>query len=510
MTTDNHFIQDETELGLVERTNFQSFESSFSDDESINNDDYISQEEDLEDDSIPLSRNPYFRLGIGGALFMGVVTFVLFLGGGQETQVVEETNEAETSELTLGEEGSEAFSQSQADEIDALNAEVALLEQEQRLAEVDRSNEIEIAPTEGSKETEDDATSPVAPTRPVSAIRTTAPPVPRPAPRPVAPPRPTPRPAPRPAPRISAPARSTPSVAAAPPSVSATEPVDPQAAWFSASNAGVFGHMPALEAIEEVAVTPAESIQQPQYQLQNAASFETDEVVDSYHAEMSRIPTSTRTSNIPGLIHPGTSIIPMGQKASATVTTPISWLGEGNQYMIALDEDVLDASGAVAIPTGSSVVVQPVSIDEGSGYAELAAVGLMVDGAVFPVDYQNVSIHGEGGNPLIAKRFGDIGGDIAANDFEMFAIGALGGIGEILTRPDSQVITNGAFGSSSSTEFGDRNLLGAVLDGGSQQLVGRMGDRNQFRLDELRSRDDIFYLAEGTPVQFYVNTSFSL
>ena len=525
MTTDNHFIKDETEIGLVERTNFQSFESSFSDDEPINNDGYLSQEEDLEDDSVPLSRNPYLRIGIGGAFFMGVITFVLFLNGGSETQVVEEVENAETSELTLGEDNSEVFSQSQAEEIDKLNSELALLDQAQRLAEIDRNNEIETVPTEELESSEDSAvSSPAPPTRPVSAVRTTAPPVPRPAPRQAAPPRPAPRPvasvrptpsaAPRPAPRASVPVRPAPistPAAPPPPSLPVAEPIDPQTAWLSASNAGIFGHMPAMEPIEEVSAVPVTAAQQPQYHLQNAVSFELEKPVqDPYYATAPSTKSNTRTRNIPGLNYPVVSIVPMGQKASATVTTPITWLGEGNQYMIALNEDVLDASGRVAIPADSSVVVQPVSVDESSGYAELAAVGLMMNGDVIPVDYQTVSIHGEGGNPLIAQRYGDIGGDIAANDVEMFAIGALGGIGQILTRPDSQVVTNGAFGSSSSTDYGDRNILGAVLDGGSQQLVGRMGDRNQSRLDELRSRDAIFYLAEGTPVQFYVNTSFSL
>ena len=92
----------------------------------------------------------------------------------------------------------------------------------------------------------------------------------------------------------------------------------------------------------------------------------------------------------------------------------------------------------------------------------------------------------------------------------MFAVGALGGIGRVLTRPNSQVITTGTFGATSSTDFGDPNILGAILAGGTEQLTERMAERNAERLAELRSRQDIFYLPEGTEVQFYVNSGLSI
>lgn len=481
--------------GLADRTNFQSFDASTI--EAGSADYSYQEEEDLSDTSVPLWKNPFFIVTIAGCVFGSCLLGLLLFGrSGPELEIVEEPGESETTELTLGASGTTSLDAAGTAEVDQLRSEIALLEQRERLAEVDRTPK----PALSSELTETipaSSPSPSSPTAPVSAVRTAPRPVPRPAASPVS--RPAPRPVsvappPRPAP-VAVPPRTVPV---------ASEPIEPQAAWYAASNAGVFGQMPAVEPVGAASIQPVAAERQPQYSLQNVASFEIAQ--EPFYPSQPR----ERTSRVPGLTYSGPSVIPMGQWASAVVVTPITWLSEGDQFLISLEESLLDAGGRIAIPEGSSVVVQPVTVDESSGFAELAAVGLMIEGEVIPVDYQTISIKGSGGDPLIAQRYGDIGRDIASNDLEMFAIGAFGGVGEILTRPDSQTITNGAFGGSASTEYGDRNILGAVLSGGAEQLVGRMGERNQSRLDELRSRDQIFYLAEGTSVQFYVNSSFSL
>ena len=308
---------------------------------------------------------------------------------------------------------------------------------------------------------------------------------------------PQPRTVIRTVPASSPPSSPSPSFSVAP--VVVPEPVNPQEAWLAASTAGVFGAMPPMQAPE----TPAEAIAQepePEYELQSA----------NYVQEAEDSGLFSAAESVPGLVYNGPLTIPMGSSAKAEVISPISWLGENDQFVLQTTEDVLSNSDQVAIPSGSRIVVQPISVDESSRIAKLAAVAVEISGEMIPIDYKKVAIRGAGGDPLIAEKYGNVGGDIASNDLEMFAVGALGGIGDILTRPNSQTVTSGTFSSSSNTEYGDRNILGAVLSGGTRDLTSRMADRNDERLSEIRSRGIIYYLPEGEEVQLYVNSEFSL
>ena len=276
---------------------------------------------------------------------------------------------------------------------------------------------------------------------------------------------------------------------------------------------GVIGTMPNVEdEVQPVSQNePVESVEfQPEYYLKSQ-SVTSPKPFSTSFADYQEVDVEVVAQSIPGLrSNSEPAAIALGTAAKGVVSTPISWLDDGAQYIITLTEDVVDTSGYVAIPSGSLVIVQSMQVDPSTGYAKLAVVGLSMDGEIIPVDFRTMDIYGRNGDPLIAERYGDVGGDIAANDAEMFAIGALGGVGRVLTRPDSQVITTGTFGSTVSTNNGDRNILGAILDGGTQELIGRMGDRNDQRLAEIRSRPDIFYLKEGTEVVFYINEELSL
>lgn len=506
-------ITDDTDLSLVDRTNFQTLDST----PVQEVDAFVGQVDELSKDKVHFARNPYVRLGVGVAFLFFVLGFgSLFMLGGKDSQVseVEETT-PETQELTLDLNPEVADSSSSA-EVDALRSELALMQQQMALAEVDRRLQPQTDSTEANTTTKQPTKPPTTTTTTRPASSTTRPTaVARPAPvsRPVSavaarPPRPImtaePRTASIPTPITRAPtfSRQTPDL------------IDPNEAWYAASNSGVMGIMPERRAAESTAVVQGVPVAaEPEYRLKSGqanSSAKPTEYETAYDVETVAVESSQNSEAIPGLIYSGPAYIPVGRAVEATVITPISWLGSDDQFMIQLDEDVLSDSDDVAIPAGTYVIVQPMSVDESSGVGELAAVGLSIDEQVTPIDYSLVAIRGEGGSPLLADRFGDIGGDIAANDVELFAIGALGGIGNILTRPTSQSTVNGAFGSSSNTEFGDRNILGAILQGGSEQIAGRMADRNDERLNDLRSRGPIFYLDAGKKLQFYVNSGFFL
>ena len=501
-------IRDDTDLSLLERTNFQVVPPS----NGREVDSFVDEVEELGKDEVGPARSPWVRIAIATALgsFVLGLGFMLSLGKDNSGQVVvESADKAEETDLTLELEAPiDTLTGSNRSEMDTMRSEIALLEQQLALANVERDPTAVNAarravPDNSQGQAPVNQTKPKPVTKPVSSVRATPTPVPRPAPRQVVSRPSVPRPASQPStrtivrtvpaptsPTISSPAFSRPS--------SRPEPVDPQQAWLAASTAGVFGAMPPMEApeaqIETVAREP-----EPEYQLQSTNYVEVRD-------------TGVFPSNepVPGLFYDGPLTVPMGSSAEATVVSPISWIGEGDQFILQTSEDIFSRSEQVAIPEGSLIVVQPVSVDEGSGLAELAAVGIELNGEMIPINYQKIAIRGKGGNPLIAERYGNIGRDIASNDIEQFFVGALANVGTVLNRPNSQVITNGTFGSSSNTEFGDRNILGAILEGGAEDLSERMAERNEERLNEIRSRGVIYYLPEGKEVQFYVNSEFQL
>jgi hypothetical protein len=515
------FIRDDTDLTLLERTNFQVV--------SPNNgkevDDFVDDVEELEKDEVGLARNPWVRIGVAvavGSFILGFA-YILSIGGDNKQVAVKSTEKPDESGLTLElEKPAETPTTSDGSNIDDMRSEIALLEQQVALQSVERdpgaANRAALGNSETQTKPSQTAAKPSA--RPIEPSRPSSAPAPRPvaepvASRPIQPTRTVTR-------TVSVPAtptsRATPIPASTPsPSFSNSnnrpEPVDPQQSWLMASTAGVFGAMPPMEVqqrpADNASAVSSESNkgaeEEPTYELKTASYTESSSV-----EEVEKPSQFASNEPIPGLIDSGPSFIPMGRAVSAQVVTPISWLNDRDQFTLQLTADVLDQNDYVAIPSGSLVVVQPVSVDDSSGLAELAAVGVEIDGEMIPIDYQNVAIRGDGGEPLVAEKYGDVGADIASNDLEMFAIGALGGIGDMLTRPNSQSVTTGPLSSSSSTEYGDRNIFGAVLSGGTDNLTERMADRNEERLDEARSRGVIYYLPEGTKLQFYVNSEFQL
>lgn len=64
------------------------------------------------------------------------------------------------------------------------------------------------------------------------------------------------------------------------------------------------------------------------------------------------------------------------------------------------------------------------------------------------------------------------------------------------------------FSSSTTSSSGDRNILGAVLDGGFTPLTQQILKRNERGLEEMMSRPNVWYVRAGATVQVFVNQSF--
>ena len=545
---ENADLTDDTGLSLTETLNFQQV--SHTDDQAVQ--DFLDGDETANSPhKLPASRNPIIRLTVGAMLVAFGVGFMLMLAIISRKPEMAEAPadiEAEAGDgdltLSLTDNPREASAIAPEDmTTDQMKSEIALLEQRVAIAQLEdpgvpASSRVQsrtaAARTTSARNTPttDGATSSLSssPTAtPVASRPTPAPTVVRPVIR-----QPTPRPAtvitPRPAPRStvqpvvrSAPPTSSASSLRPPsspiPTFATSEPVDPQEQWQLIANAGTIGVAPVPtqdvapnEVVTEDAITPVESAP-AEYSLKGSTQVEPAVELISYEVtypsekETYKEPTSEKSS-IPGLHDqqmPQMSHIPIGTSAMAVTPHAITWgMSQEAQFIIELSSDLLDASGNVALAAGDRLIVQAGQLDPNSGMAELVVVGVSRDGLTQPVDYRSFMVAAADGGALMAESNINDSGTMR-NDIGRFAIGVLGSVGRELTKPNSQTIVNSAYGSTTSTNNGGRNITGAILADGTDSIIERMDERNENRLNELENRQPVWEIPGGTELMILVN-----
>ena len=437
-------------------------------------------------ESRPLYKNPYVKVGIALAFIFFSIGFAsLFLIVGNSNEELAEPGarqvEGDVSPLSLTLDSPQenlAPGEASSAEIQRLRAQNALLEQQLAMAEIDRN----LRPPQDSFTDSSLSREPTSPeVGPTSSPQ-------RMPPARIVPPPATPATSPvssvRPSRTTSAPVSPPPVVTSSRPRTPSIplEPVDPNETWERLATSGMYGMMLASSG------DPTSSSESPQ-----------------------ESPLPVSIANVPGLLSPSLQRkVPMGQRVAAQTTAPIAWLEAETQHRIRLSAEIVFDNGEVAVPEGAFLIAQTASINESNGLGQLIVTGFQIDDDFTPLPSDLIVVNGAAGNPLIANRFGDPGPEIASGDIELFAIGALGRVGQVINRPDSQVITTGTFGSTVSTDNGDSDILAAVLEGGADQISDRLDERNEDRLDELLDRDVIFYLPEEMQLEIYISGDFSL
>ncbi|MBD2682859.1 MULTISPECIES: TrbI/VirB10 family protein [Nostoc] len=193
---------------------------------------------------------------------------------------------------------------------------------------------------------------------------------------------------------------------------------------------------------------------------------------------------------------------------SGQTQTPTS---NNTKSIALLQEDLRDNYGQVAIPSGTLLAVELASVDGGS-IAIAFVRGIIKDNTEYPIGAGAISVTGEGGRPLIARRFQDRGGEIARSDLFGGAVSALGKVGEIMNQPDSEEEVEDEFtGSIRRRSSGNRrNVTGALLEGFFGQVSENISQRNQRTTQEIFSRPNAWYIGAGTKVTITVNRTLEL
>ncbi len=232
---------------------------------------------------------------------------------------------------------------------------------------------------------------------------------------------------------------------------------------------------------------------------------------DNYDRSL-EINTNEETSILEGR---SPQMLQIGQQVQAHLLTPVMWaednkdnLAAGQEhFMVQLDQPIVDVRGREVVGAGSQLVFEIGSIHE-SGLVISKAVSLIKDGVEYALPPEVIKIRGNSGNALIAKLHKTDDGD--GFDVAMFGLGALSKVGEIMNRPKSTFSSSSIYGQSSSSNYGDANYLGAILEGGLQPMLdGALQERQSQR--QQQNRDSWFWtLDAGQTVQVIINNSFEL
>ncbi|OKH33116.1 hypothetical protein NIES2101_40195 [Calothrix sp. HK-06] len=215
----------------------------------------------------------------------------------------------------------------------------------------------------------------------------------------------------------------------------------------------------------------------------------------------------------------------VGASASGKLTTPLIWgknsnnntdkkstaSTQGEKFIVELTEPLTTEDGFITLPKGSQIIAQVDNIQK-SGFVQLQATQVVIEGKEYVLPAGAISIRGKSGQPLMASKWGDKGGEIASRDAETFVVGSLAKVGKVLNQPkEEQISTSTGFGGAtnvSSNRRGRTNILGAVLEGGFEPLTQQMLERNQRALASIQQQEEVWYVKAGTNVQVFINKSF--
>ncbi|PSR19309.1 hypothetical protein C8255_02815 [filamentous cyanobacterium CCP3] len=493
------------------------------------------------------SERPFWKLPVPKLVLIGAALVPVFALAGVFIAGSRQGDAPDTATTTAEPDQTEAQPQTVEAELEEARAEIAALKAQMALEDQG------VVQTTASGEPPRPATTPAPPSP--KSVATPSRPTPQPV---VSTPQPTisARPAspvvsyPAPTPRLQPAATTTPVVSrpsAVPAgSTPAAEPaIDPAERWRQLAQVGSYGSLPLPEESAEPAsvpepvaqaqfayattlppapapVSPPESTTtggMPEFSTAEPPDLQPIEALDEGSVAAIDDEAPTYPDILPAeearILQPAPpASLVAGTQSSGSLVTPVilDSTAEGNNLLVVLSEPLIDSQGQVAIPAGGELVVQVETVSD-NGLVQLSATQAIWDDQgqarelVLPQGV--IQIRGQGGIPLQAEAYDDIGPDIAAMDAGQFALGSIRRASELYTRPNTRVET-GSSTTVVTTENPAPNVLAGVLEGGTDAILDTITERNQRAIEELEQRPRIAYIEAGRPVQVFVNQSMQM
>lgn len=203
-----------------------------------------------------------------------------------------------------------------------------------------------------------------------------------------------------------------------------------------------------------------------------------------------------------------------GQRFGGVLLTPVvmaAGTGASQEVIIEVTEDLV-ADDFVVIPAGTQIVSEIAGVDQ-TGLVDMVITSVVMppgsEGMQMDIHSRSFQIRGEEGEPLIAELYRDES-ELRRLELSSAAIGALGNLGTILNRPDSETTIVNSSTSVSSTNNGDANILGALLEGAAQAIVEPRQARIAAAAQDIVSRPEIWFIDAGEEIEIMVSEGFSV
>ncbi len=300
--------------------------------------------------------------------------------------------------------------------------------------------------------------------------------------------------------------------------VSTNQSIDPIAQWKQLAQLGSYG---GGQTVNSVAFTPPKSDKNKRLYSQTPGNLVSQKTGKTWHHE-ANLSDETAVQTISSSRG---KTLQLGQQASGVLTTAIA-LGAPlanaigvntrnlisnppeNIFIVTLTEPLTTGKGKTVLDSGSRVVFAVQSVD--NGIVNSQAVAVMEDEQEYPVAEGALQIRLSNGSPIIAQLKDNYSGEIARRDGATFVMGALGKVGELANRATSTTTFSGVGGVSYSTNYGQPNYVGAVLEGGFEPLAQQWQQRNQQAISERQNLSRLWWVDAGMTVKVIVTRSFVL
>ena len=198
-----------------------------------------------------------------------------------------------------------------------------------------------------------------------------------------------------------------------------------------------------------------------------------------------------------------TRTITTGTKIEGRLTTAIFYTGTPiDAFTVVVTKDVRQGKQAL-IKKGDRLIVRVENVAN-SGLMRAVPTKLIRGSSSVNLP-SGLTLRQPNLDPLIAQNRSPNGSGIS-RDFQLFALGSLSKVGEVLVAPESTSTissSNGTF--STSTVNNNRNLPGAVLEGGFEPMLERQMKTAQKQYQQLAKSERIWFLSGNRDVTIFAN-----
>ncbi|MFB2920331.1 MULTISPECIES: TrbI/VirB10 family protein [Aerosakkonema] len=182
------------------------------------------------------------------------------------------------------------------------------------------------------------------------------------------------------------------------------------------------------------------------------------------------------------------------------------------RFAVRLESALSNPEGQPILNQGTLIVFTVASVGSNGWVNATAESVVFPDGSEYRLPPGAIEIRGNGGEPLIAKKWDDKSREFFSQNANAFLFGALSNVGRVLNQPRSESYEyNSGLGfglGRRSIERNSPNVLGTVLSGGFTPVLESIMQRNAMAIQEMRQRSNIWYVSAGKEVQIFVNQSF--